>query len=231
MNFGGWYKAHPISSGFGTNLIISLEQGLDPQIFWNHRDELISTSRAELPTLVASLVSGPRAPSTSCPEHSALNPPEEIVKVANRIALTTLANAQIYLSPNLPSRTSLILIDELTSPAPQQEQPAPTATPPVAASTEETPSSDPVLRFAIPTGKKSQTSFLHDVLPTALPYINSKLSAGSTIIIACPSGKDLSVGLALAAIATYFDDTGTYIGKSNSQCKLYLYCPPDNSRD
>lgn len=80
-----------------------------------------------------------------------------------------------------------------------------------------------MVEFKIPSGKKSQTYFLHDVLPLSLRFIDDKLSQGFAIVIACPSAKDLSVGVALAAISQYFDDHGEYVkGGEDLRCQRFV---------
>lgn len=72
-----------------------------------------------------------------------------------------------------------------------------------------------VLALNLPGGKKGQAQFLSTILPKAIPYIDSALAQGHTICICCDTGKDASVGLALAVLQLFFNDEGRYITTSD----------------
>jgi len=57
-------------------------------------------------------------------------------------------------------------------------------------------------------GKRGQSHFLQSILPTALAFIRDSLAGEKRICIACESGKDLGVGVALAALQLFFQDNG-----------------------
>lgn len=61
------------------------------------------------------------------------------------------------------------------------------------------------------TGKKGQSHFLQTTLPTATALIRDRLAEGKRICIVCESGKDLSVGVALAALQLFFQDNGRLV--------------------
>ena len=58
---------------------------------------------------------------------------------------------------------------------------------------------------------------LRKSLPNVRDFLSSHLSEenGKPILFTCPTGKDLSVGVALAALCLFFDDTGKCIGPQN----------------
>ena len=60
-------------------------------------------------------------------------------------------------------------------------------------------------------GKKGQSHFLQTTLPTATALIRERLAEGKRICIVCESGKDLSVGVALAALQLFFQDNGRLV--------------------
>jgi len=60
-------------------------------------------------------------------------------------------------------------------------------------------------------GKKGQSHFLQTTLPTATTLIRERLTEGKRICIVCESGKDLSVGVALAALQLFFQDNGRLV--------------------
>lgn len=86
-----------------------------------------------------------------------------------------------------------------------------------------------ILHLFLDSGKKGQHTFLHSVLPQSLDFISyhlapkrpqqgeeeeegSQVDRGRNICIACESGKDASVGVAVAALQILFDEEGRYRG-------------------
>jgi len=67
------------------------------------------------------------------------------------------------------------------------------------------------LRLEALEGKRGQLQFLQGVLPESMSFISDQLRMGSSVCISCGSGKDKSVGVALAALQRFFDDTGSFI--------------------
>ncbi|KAH8830426.1 initiator tRNA phosphoribosyl transferase [Flagelloscypha sp. PMI_526] len=67
-----------------------------------------------------------------------------------------------------------------------------------------------VRNILIQQGKKGQMLFLQQVLPEAMKYIYDCLLSGKNVCIACPDGRDQSVGVALCALALYFSDDGQF---------------------
>lgn len=67
-----------------------------------------------------------------------------------------------------------------------------------------------VLQLYLEYGKKGQHTFLHDTLPRSLSFIHYHLSQNQSrsICIACETGKDASVGVALTVLQVWFDDQG-----------------------
>ena len=75
-------------------------------------------------------------------------------------------------------------------------------------------------------GKKGQSHFLQTTLPTATALIRDRLAEGKRICIVCESGKDLSVGVALAALQLFFQDYGRLVSMdpdSTSSQGAYLF--------
>jgi tRNA A64-2'-O-ribosylphosphate transferase len=71
-----------------------------------------------------------------------------------------------------------------------------------------TPSCPPVMRLRLDDGKKGQDHFLRSILPRSMAFIREQLECDRTIVIACSDGKDASVGVAVAAIQTFFNEDG-----------------------
>ena len=65
-----------------------------------------------------------------------------------------------------------------------------------------------VLRLTLAEGKKGQLTFLQTILPASTHYIMARLQRGDAVCVCCDSGKDTSVGIALAALQLFFDDQG-----------------------
>ncbi len=70
----------------------------------------------------------------------------------------------------------------------------------------------------IPTisGKKGQSHFLQTILPLSIDVIGRALQEGHNVCVACESGKDMSVGVVLAALQRYFGDDGSYISSNSA---------------
>jgi tRNA A64-2'-O-ribosylphosphate transferase len=74
-------------------------------------------------------------------------------------------------------------------------------------------------------GKKGQSHFLQTTLPTATALIRDKLAEGKRICIVCESGKDLSVGVALASLQLFFQDDGRLVSmNSGSTLNQGTFC-------
>jgi tRNA A64-2'-O-ribosylphosphate transferase len=70
------------------------------------------------------------------------------------------------------------------------------------------------LRIESSGGKKGQMHFLQSVLPQSTAFIQAHLTKRSRVCIACDSGEDLGIGVALAALQSFFDNNGNFV---NSQ--------------
>ena len=75
-------------------------------------------------------------------------------------------------------------------------------------------------------GKRGQSHFLQTTLPTATTFIRNSLAEERRVCIICEGGKDLSVGVALAALQLFFQDNGRLVpmnpGSTLSQGTFYL---------
>lgn len=67
--------------------------------------------------------------------------------------------------------------------------------------------------------KQYPAQFLTHTLPTSLKFIQSHLAASPNlhVTILCKDGKDLSVGIATAALANYFDESGLFVGQATDR--------------
>ncbi|KAF4614241.1 hypothetical protein D9613_007737 [Agrocybe pediades] len=162
-------------------------KGLNPQLFWEHHDELLKADRAELPLIVEKIVSLNKS-LPGCRE--GLVPPTPIMKVAGRLLITTTANVPDVVAPedyNLGPVDYCVLT---STTLPDQA------------------SSEKRLYLPVVPGKKGQADFLDSILPRSVEFIKSRLALSMNVCVACDSGKDLSVGVALAALQLFFSDEG-----------------------
>ncbi|KAJ3516535.1 hypothetical protein NLJ89_g1056 [Agrocybe chaxingu] len=166
----------------GQEMIMSFG-GLTPAMFWTHRDNLLSAGRLELSELVSAIVS---QEASSFP--SEIKSPTPIERVEGRVLICTLTDVPA----SLPHPVGLA--DVYVTLTPSAEPP---------------PSNRHKLYVPVLAGKRGQAHFLRIVLPTTSRFIRENLHNGETVCIACESGKDLSVGVALAALQLFFRDDGT----------------------
>lgn len=73
---------------------------------------------------------------------------------------------------------------------------------------------DKLLHLELTPNKKGQIQFVTETLPQSMMYLETNLSDNQNVVILCRDGKDLSVGVALAALALFFDANGMYIPES-----------------
>ncbi|KAG1772087.1 tRNA A64-2'-O-ribosylphosphate transferase [Suillus occidentalis] len=82
-----------------------------------------------------------------------------------------------------------------------------------------------------PWAKKGQHDFLHSVLPQTIPFILLHLEKMRRVCIACETGTDTSVGVALTALTKFFDDSGEFCAKDDIKTRLHWIitsCPQAN---
>ncbi|KAG6381976.1 initiator tRNA phosphoribosyl transferase [Boletus reticuloceps] len=91
---------------------------------------------------------------------------------------------------------------------------------PAGPATEEASESSKMLRIQTPEGKKGQRHFLTVVLPRAMPFIQRHLQDQRTVCIACNTGTDTSVGVAVAALAMFFRPDGSLCAQGNARADI-----------
>lgn len=72
------------------------------------------------------------------------------------------------------------------------------------------------LYIPTPDGKKGQRHFLTTVLPRSMPFLQHHLLHHCTVCIACSTGTDMSVGVAVAALALFFRPDGSFCEQGNA---------------
>ncbi|KAF9524838.1 tRNA A64-2'-O-ribosylphosphate transferase [Crepidotus variabilis] len=157
--------------------------GLTPAMFWEHRQDLLKADRLDLPDLVKALVS--QQPALLLCERK-FPCPTLIQKVHGRLQLCSTLELADMPMEELGITKYLLLT---------------CATPAESTASQR--------HIHVTPGKKGKSHFLTRVLPESIDFIQKQLYGGYDTLIACDTGKDLSVGVALAALQLFFRDDGS----------------------
>lgn len=156
--------------------------GLTPPVFWNHAQELLDTPESDLPSLIATLVEGHEAQLRAAGGVSRTKLTQHISVCPFPLeedASSTLGECRIALTSEVSPKDTWVQSPNYMKVGVGKSK---------AASRN--------LRLALP-----------DICNFASKYLTSSQAGREPrIIIACQSGKDLSVGAALAANCYLFDD-------------------------
>ena len=71
------------------------------------------------------------------------------------------------------------------------------------------------LTLKVLSSKKGEADFRTRILPLALDFIEKCLYDNRPVCIACATGNDLSVGVAVAVLQMFFDDEGVLRAPGN----------------
>lgn len=161
--------------------------GLTPTVFWKHKDQLLNTIEEDMPALIQHLI-------RSCPD---IGDNDAVRLGSSSLYIGTIKNtssSELY--------DGIIVCGDVSpsKPGPKSEDARKNGT--------------RILHFLCGHGKLGSRA-LRSRLPSLLPFVKS-LTVGEKppkILMACPTGKDLSVGVALAVLCLFFDD----------DCKLTLF--------
>ena len=162
-------------------------QGLSPVMYWHHQARLLSASRSALPDLVSSIVTA--SPREKIAGETSLVP---VSRVKSRLAVGATNSMLSDLS--MDKRAFVIITSR-----------------PLSLS-----SSRHVLLLEAPAGKKGQYCLLTHILPQALDFLKHHLRLGEDVAILCEDGKDVSVGVAVAALTLFFEENGACAADSGS---------------
>lgn len=173
--------------------------GLSPPIFWANKEVLISTPEVKLPDLIETLVAispigGPAGGQTRC------------LKPTSCLFVSTIADMEVN---TMPRACTVVLLPKITAECIWQTSPT---------------------RLDVGLGPHKLGS---RNLRTALPFIaefvrkylaSCKIDAdqedSAKILIACESGKDLSIGVALVILCLFFDDQGQLMQQTNQRMNV-----------
>ncbi|TDL23114.1 initiator tRNA phosphoribosyl transferase [Rickenella mellea] len=177
--------------------------GLTPELFWRHKDEILGASRSELPGSIARIIA--RAPPGDNSQGDEwINPPTPVNRISGLISLSSIADLPNSIrNPGKATQSC-----DLQLPCLILRSPTTTITTPDSESTE-----DPYILSIEVTPMKNGggIQFMTEALPRSMKFIQSHLYAGRSVHIACDTGKDISVGIAVAALQHYFDDGGKLV--------------------
>ncbi|KAK3937671.1 initiator tRNA phosphoribosyl transferase-domain-containing protein [Diplogelasinospora grovesii] len=159
--------------------------GLDPAMFWGHMDQLLSTDESDLPDLIQSLVlSHTRTGVDEGPGGLRELTPYIFVGTRQQQPLPSDTTMVVTLLPDTTERSEWVKSKS---------------------------------RLEVGVGKNPKTAarFLRDALPTICESVSDFLSSPSTqqkrVVVTCESGKDLSIGVALALYCWCFDTSDTIL--------------------
>ena len=154
--------------------------GLTPVVFWKHRDQLLSTIEEEMPALIQHL-------RRSCSNTGNSD--------AARLGSTSLYIGTIR-NTSIPELYDGIIVCSNVSPSNPHPKPEDVRR-----------SGTRILHFLCSDGKLGSRA-LRSHLPLLLPFVRSLTIGGKLpkIMLVCSTGKDLSVGVALAVLCLFFDD-------------------------
>lgn len=163
--------------------------GLDAATFWSHNESLLAASEDELPGLIERLLSETRL-ITSAQTMTLIKPTSNL--------WVGSATADMLLG-----RTEFGIVISLTStPLPIQSV--------------ETPGKRPrALNLVCASGKVGSRQLRHE-LPKLL-QLQGLVSTATKVVVACETGKDLSVGVALAILCLFCSDKGEMQAEARSE--------------
>ncbi|KAI0669614.1 initiator tRNA phosphoribosyl transferase [Trametes maxima] len=169
--------------------------GLTPQMFWENKDKLVGTDRDILPSVVTAVVASSKIRAAG-DTWKVLPTPIAVVNGLLHIgSVNDMPSKPQFRLPDDNTKVSYVVISA--------EAPLPEGDDELKAT-----SSKDMLRLKLAEGKKEQIHFLQSILPDSTQFVRESLAEGHAVCICCDSGKDASVGVALAALQLFFDDQG-----------------------
>ncbi|KAI1377270.1 initiator tRNA phosphoribosyl transferase [Hypoxylon crocopeplum] len=166
--------------------------GLTPPVFWRHADTLLSTSETDLPDLVRSLVSNQVA------DINTLSP--------KQVAPCLFVSCLPLTNPSSPSICTIAIYSKTTDPESWVKSPLLME---VGVGKHKLASRN--LRLALPRISAFVRQYLSRP-PNSSPSddADTRASEPKQILISCETGRDISVGVALALLCHDFDGQGDF---------------------
>ncbi|KAH8839538.1 hypothetical protein MCOR27_004751 [Pyricularia oryzae] len=175
--------------------------GLTPPVFWAHADRLLSTPEADLPDLIRSLVAESAAGSAQAGTAAAQELTSFLAVAALPLPSTTTEQA------GTASPTAVVQLSPVVT-KPETWHKSPT-----------------LINVGIGKGKLASRN-LRQALPAICSFVREaalkqqqqkKTAEGTKILVACESGKDVSVGVALALACRCLDEDGNVLPADQAQ--------------
>jgi tRNA A64-2'-O-ribosylphosphate transferase len=166
--------------------------GLTPPVFWANSDLLLSTPESELPALIEELVA--RSALVACSSETSVLAP-----IAPTSCLYITSLAALLPQPLELRRLVISLTPNVTDPSTWQTNPR-------------------ELSVGIGPHKLGSRN-LRTALPAIVDFVDKSITPAPPeggeahrmpIFVACATGKDYSVGVALALLCVFFDDKGNF---------------------
>ncbi|KAI4086988.1 MAG: hypothetical protein LQ344_007116 [Seirophora lacunosa] len=178
----------------------SWSQGLTPSLFWTHKHQLLSTSEDDLPSLIHSLLVAPPSPASSTDAD-----PATLIHPTQSLYIAPLPSTSPLTTTTTSSSWDAIIVCAPTGPF--EQNPTPTTTSP----------KTQILHLRCPSGKRGsralRTQWHHVIhfLDALLHDSSSSARPPPRILCTCPSGADLSVGVALVILCRFADGEGVLL--------------------
>ncbi|MCJ1371527.1 hypothetical protein MMC20_002745 [Loxospora ochrophaea] len=170
--------------------------GLSPDVCWKYIERLMATPGDDLPDLIEDLLGAEKTERDTI--EATLVSPTTMVYIGRLDACT---------KPSLLDFDCIIECSENRS-------------------REEKSANDSKTRLQLHCGSgKLASRALRSLLPEACAFIEAATFRGCPkMLFACPTGRDLSVGIVLAALCLYFDDDGIFHPEPRSEgiSKAYI---------
>lgn len=151
--------------------------GLTAQVFWRHRQLLMSTSEEELPGLVGKLMEDDQGISRNKDEGTVITPTDSLYICAGTVVGNEDDTYDLVIDCNGDAESNAV--------------------------------NPETIGLACRLGKLGSKD-LREKLPMVAELVKDRLLKDdhARILITCTTGKDLSVGVAVALLCLYYDDTG-----------------------
>lgn len=178
--------------------------GLTPDVFWANTTALLSAPEADLPDLIVRLVEEAKA-KRQAGEGSQTAPPRK--QLTPHISVRPISTSHDLSTPPAKQEEECLIILTDASPTPKESWIQSPTHIRVDLGKHKTASRN--LRLALPEICSFAAQFLqkhHSASDTSANETNQP----PQIVVACDSGKDLSVGVALALSCYFFDDQGNF---------------------
>ncbi|EWC47826.1 hypothetical protein DRE_03026 [Drechslerella stenobrocha 248] len=168
-------------------------RGLLPVSYWQHQERLLQTPEAELPSVIDAIVAGGGTATVGDTAEGSIHGLSVLSKVHGRLAVCDLATYSALAEAHTAIAGAVVCSEG-------------GAVCPGDASTAGQP---PAYRAAIPSGKAG-SKLLRAKLADIAAFSEAVIASGSKhpLVIACQSGNDVSIGIALALVCWLFNDQG-----------------------